>query len=37
MAYKDVVQRFLGEEVPMRFTIAEQPGFFQRIFGGASA
>ena len=37
MAYKDVVQRFLGADVPLRFTVAEEPGFFQRIFGGASA
>ena len=33
-AYKDVVARFLGEEKPMRFTDAEKPGFFKRIFGG---
>jgi septum site-determining protein MinD len=33
-AYKDVVSRFLGEEVPLRFTSYEKPGFLQRIFGG---
>ncbi|MBF6631720.1 MAG: septum site-determining protein MinD [Comamonas sp.] len=33
-AYKDVVSRFLGEELPMRFTEAHKPGFFKRIFGG---
>ena len=33
-AYKDVISRFLGEEVAMRFTDAEKPGFFKRLFGG---
>jgi septum site-determining protein MinD len=33
-AYKDVVSRFLGQEVPMRFTTYEKPGLFQRIFRG---
>ena len=33
-AYKDVVSRFLGETLPMRFTEAEKPGFFKRLFGG---
>ena len=33
-AYKDVISRFLGEEVPMRFIEAEKPGFFKRLFGG---
>ena len=32
-AYKDVVARFLGEEKPLRFTEAEKPGFFKRLFG----
>ena len=32
-AYKDVVSRFLGEDKPMRFTDAQKPGFFKRIFG----
>ena len=33
-AYKDVIDRFLGEEKPLRFTQAHKPGFFKRIFGG---
>jgi septum site-determining protein MinD len=33
-AYKDLVSRFLGEDVPMRFTTYEKPGLLQRIFGG---
>jgi len=33
-AYLDVVDRFLGEERPLRFTEAEKPGFFKRLFGG---
>lgn len=33
-AYKDVVARFLGEDVPLRFTTYEKPGLLQRIFGG---
>ncbi len=33
-AYKDVISRFLGETVPMRFIEAEKPGFFKRLFGG---
>ena len=33
-AYKDVVGRFLGESIPMRFIDAEKPGFFKRLFGG---
>ncbi|MDR3006130.1 MAG: septum site-determining protein MinD [Acidovorax sp.] len=33
-AYGDVVARFLGEDKPMRFTDAQKPGFFKRIFGG---
>jgi septum site-determining protein MinD len=33
-AYKDVVDRFLGQEKPMRFVVAEKPGFFKRLFGG---
>ncbi len=32
-AYKDVIDRFLGEDKPMRFTEAEKPGFFKRLFG----
>jgi septum site-determining protein MinD len=33
-AYKDVIERFLGEDKPMRFIDAEKPGFFKRMFGG---
>ena len=33
-AYEDVVSRFLGQELPLRFTTYEKPGFLQRIFGG---
>jgi len=33
-AYQDLVARFLGEELPMRFTSYEKPGLLQRIFGG---
>jgi septum site-determining protein MinD len=33
-AYKDVISRFLGEDVPMRFTEHVKPGLFKRIFGG---
>jgi septum site-determining protein MinD len=33
-AYKDVVARFLGDDKPLRFTDAEKPGFFKRLFGG---
>ncbi|WP_088279022.1 septum site-determining protein MinD [Ideonella sp. A 288] len=32
-AYSDVVGRFLGETVPMRFTSAEKVGLLQRLFG----
>lgn len=32
-AYKDVIERFLGRDVPLRFTEAEKPGFFKRLFG----
>ena len=28
-AYKDVIDRFLGQEKPLRFIEAEKPGFFQ--------
>jgi septum site-determining protein MinD len=31
-AYRDVVQRFLGHDVPLRFTEPEQKNFFARIF-----
>jgi septum site-determining protein MinD len=33
-AYKDVIDRFLGEEKPLRFIDAEKPSFFKRLFGG---
>ena len=32
-AYKDVVDRFLGQDKPLRFIDAEKPGFFKRLFG----
>jgi len=32
-AYQDVVGRFLGEEIPLRYTSYEKPGFLQRLFG----
>ncbi|HRH81702.1 MAG TPA: septum site-determining protein MinD [Thiobacillaceae bacterium] len=33
-AYKDVVARFMGEDLPMRFTTAEKQSFLKRLFGG---
>ncbi|MDR1888817.1 MAG: septum site-determining protein MinD [Zoogloeaceae bacterium] len=33
-AYKDVVARFLGETVPLRFVDYEKPGILKRLFGG---
>ncbi|WP_281648984.1 septum site-determining protein MinD [Parendozoicomonas sp. Alg238-R29] len=33
-AYDDAVQRFLGQECPMRFLEAPRKGLLQRIFGG---
>ncbi len=33
-AYQDVVARFLGEDVPLRFSDYEKPGLLKRIFGG---
>ncbi len=32
-AYKDVVGRFMGEDLPMRFVL-EKVGFFKRLLGG---
>jgi septum site-determining protein MinD len=32
-AYKDVVDRFLGEEKPLRFVNGQKPGFLKRLFG----
>ncbi|WP_333708653.1 septum site-determining protein MinD [Tepidimonas ignava] len=34
-AYKDVIERFLGHERPLRFVEAEKPSFFKRLFGGS--
>ena len=33
-AYKDVIERFLGEDKPLRFIEAQKAGFFKRLFGG---
>jgi septum site-determining protein MinD len=33
-AYKDVIDRFLGAEKPLRFVEAQKAGFFKRLFGG---
>jgi septum site-determining protein MinD len=33
-AYKDVISRFLGEDVPLRFTEHVKPGLLKRLFGG---
>lgn len=33
-AYNDVISRFLGQTVPMRFISADKPGFLKRLFGG---
>ncbi|EIC20206.1 septum site-determining protein MinD [Thiorhodovibrio frisius] len=33
-AYQDMVLRYLGQEVPLRFMSADKPGFFGRLFGG---
>ena len=33
-AYKDVVDRFLGQEKPMRFIDPQKTGFLKRLFGG---
>ena len=32
-AYKDVISRFLGEDIPLRFTDYQKPGLFKRLFG----
>jgi septum site-determining protein MinD len=32
-AYNDVITRFMGEEVPLRFVDAEKAGLFKRLFG----
>jgi septum site-determining protein MinD len=36
IAYKDMVQRFLGNKIPMKFVEPETPGFFSRLFGNQS-
>ncbi|WP_028357039.1 septum site-determining protein MinD [Brackiella oedipodis] len=33
-AYSDIVARYLGEDLPIRFTDIQKQGFFKRIFGG---
>ena len=33
-AYKDVIDRFLGEDKPLRFIDAQKPSFLKRLFGG---
>ena len=33
-AYQDMVARFLGEELPLRFVDYEKPGILKRLFGG---
>jgi len=33
-AYHDVVDRYLGEDKPLRFIDYEKPGLFKRLFGG---
>lgn len=33
-AYGDVIDRFLGQEKPLRFIDVQKQGFFKRIFGG---
>jgi septum site-determining protein MinD len=32
-AYKDLISRFLGEQVPMRFTESIKPSLLKRFFG----
>ena len=32
-AYKDVIARFLGEDIPLRFTDYQKPGLIKRLFG----
>ena len=32
-AYQDAIDRFLGEDIPMRFVSEEKKGFFGRLFG----
>ncbi len=32
-AYKDVISRFLGQDIALRFTDYHKPGLFKRLFG----
>jgi septum site-determining protein MinD len=32
-AYKDVIDRFLGQDKPMRFVDPQKTGFLKRLFG----
>ena len=32
-AYRDIIDRFMGEDRPMRFIDYQKPGLFQRLFG----
>ncbi|HRX70794.1 MAG: septum site-determining protein MinD [Candidatus Competibacteraceae bacterium] len=34
-AYSDLVDRFLGKDLPHRFTSAQKKGFLRRLFGGS--
>ena len=36
-AYRDAVNRFLGESLPHRFIEPERRGLFKRLFGGRAA
>jgi septum site-determining protein MinD len=33
-AYKDVIDRFMGQDKPLRFVDAQKQGFLKRLFGG---
>ena len=34
IAYQDVISRFLGEDIPLKFVAYEKPSILKRIFGG---
>ena len=34
VAYMDVIDRYLGEDKPLKFVDYEKPGLFKRLFGG---
>ena len=34
-AYRDVIKRFNGEDLPLRFVEPEQKNFFAKLFGGS--